>query len=115
MTTTKDKAASTKRRAAFGRPSDLRWGYLGSSVDDEPAPRLAERLFTPKKTTPQGLAQAADGRMADVVAAGDVRQRLEAFVAARDRLAALVRCQLGRTTEQRHAPWRACGPRWCGQ
>jgi hypothetical protein len=41
------------------------------------APWPGAELFAPKKRTPRpGLAQATDGRMADVVAAGDVGRRL---------------------------------------
>jgi hypothetical protein len=58
---------------------------------------LAE-FFTPDESTP-GLSQAADRRVADVVAAGDLGQRLTGF-AARDGFAALVRRQLPRSAEQ---------------
>ena len=44
--------------------------------------------------------------MADVIAAGDVGQRL-ATITARDRLEALVRCQLGRAAKQRAMSLRA--------
>ena len=72
---------------------------------DGPPSMRADRCLAQKASRPSsqppGLAQAADRAVSDIVKTGDVRQRLEAFVAPGKRLAALVRRQLGRATEQR--------------
>jgi hypothetical protein len=81
-------------------------------------PRPGAELFTPTKEPPgpRGVYRKRLIVPWLTLAAGDVRKRLVAGVAARYGFATLVPRQLARAAEQYgHEPWRACGPRWCGQ
>jgi len=87
-------------RSGFGRKRNrpaLSW-KMGPINFGHFAPGLARNFSRPREEPP-GSSAAADGRVADAVAAGEIGQRLEAFVAACDRFAALVQASACAVTE----------------
>src|SRR5258708_5268271 len=112
----RERAAHSRCRGPIGAKTDGRvkiiklllsgFDTLGPAPPSTPTQRPAVSSSRPKKDPPvSGLAKATDCAVTNVVAAGDVRQRLVAGIAARDGFAPLMRRQLGWGADHHRGSW----------